>query len=166
MKQSGFAIWGVPIYSEPEPVDFLYHWLRCSWAAILPGKLIDQNGETSGFYACSAIAIGYPQLAAKSKRLFRPLSVEIESCIDMMVHRVSEESTLSPESVFSLARKKASIGLTFEIVGRPGRLCVSRVLVRPFSKEGEGLVRNYGGRMQPYVCQLLDENWLCRVRTD
>ncbi|MBL8874302.1 MAG: hypothetical protein JNM86_00725 [Phycisphaerae bacterium] len=166
MKQSGFAIWGIPIYSDPEPADFIYHWLRCSWPAILPGKLIDQNGETSGFYICSAVAIGYPQQIAKSKRIFRPLRVEVESTMDMMARGISEDSALQPESVYSTVPIKATIGLSFDIIGQPGRLCVSRVLVCPFSREREEYVRNYGGRVKPYICDLQDENCFFQYKRD
>src|SRR5689334_8505730 len=110
MKLSGTAIGPTPVYSEPDPVDFVYHWLRISWVEIFPGRLIDRSGDTFGRYLCCVQSIGYP-LSSSVREVAGQLEVVIETSVTALVHVVKEESSLKPDSVFDLSSVTLTLAL-------------------------------------------------------
>ena len=150
MKRSGTAIGRTPVYSEPDPIDFIYHWLRISWVEIFPGHLIDQSGDTLGRHLCCVQSIGYP-ISSSIRDSWGRNQVSIETSVTALAHLVSEESSLDPDTVFSLSSVTLTLALTFDLGMDGDGFVVKRVQLRPHSAEGAGVVQRYGGRKEPYV---------------
>lgn len=150
MKQPGTAIAGIPVYSNPDPLDFLYHWLRISWAAILPGRLLDDTGDTAGYYVCSVRNIGYPILKSTHESRGH-YQIELETSVTALAHTAAEESALAPESAFALSELTRTLCLTFDVATNPAGFVVQRATLRPHSAEAAALVHRYGGGKLPYI---------------
>jgi hypothetical protein len=150
VKRTGTAIGQIPVYSNSDPIDYIYHWLRISWVEVFSGRLIDQTGDTSGRYLCCVRAIGFP-VSSSVQEAAGQWRVSVETSVTALAHLANEESSLEPDAVYGLSSVTLTLALAFDLALDAYGFVVRRVELRPHSAEGAAMVQRYGGRKEPYI---------------
>lgn len=139
MKQNGVTPSGLPVYSEDDPRDFLWRWLRIAWPHVLCGRFFDQTGDTFGYWVCAVTGVDCPAFAPSVAPLCGEWSMSV------VTHTENEDSGLSPDTVFRLERNVWTFVFEADVGGCANGHWVRAFRIRRTTREGEAAAIRWGG---------------------
>lgn len=145
MIRRGTSPDGVPIYSEDDPVDFLWRWLRVCWPWVLSGRFFDNTGETAGWWLCAVTNVSKPTEPTLEDGRSRAVHITANLPIEVLAHTCNEDSNLNPLQVFRLSPLQCVLSIEAELKCHEGAFEVLAFRSRRTSRDAEGVAARYGG---------------------
>ncbi|MFI4881931.1 MAG: hypothetical protein ACIAQU_05035, partial [Phycisphaerales bacterium JB064] len=143
MVQRGVSAWGGPIHCDDDPIEFIDHWIRMSWAQTLCGRRFNQTGDTFGWYLAHLVAVDAIRATHRPRHCCIDVAGEVD--IHAGVHTCPELSQLRPGAVFELQTVETTLLFRAEVRRTGSVMRVETFSVDPTAKDYQPYRQRFGG---------------------